>query len=546
MVKALIVDCLGCGKGKRYATIDVIGVGPRAVAGVLESKNIKYTLITSEDLLKHPRVMEDYDILLTSAMISDIVCAKNIALLWKKISNGIALLGGPITAKPRLVAELGYDIGVLGEGEYVLDKLFSRGIVHKDAEDLIELVNKLSGLIINIKGKVYSTGVAKYLTHEQLNRYKPSTRAIKYYPIYWASRVYVEVVRGCSNFYRTTIMLPDGRKCTNCNICRRGDLEERLRCPISIPPGCGYCSVPMLYGPPRSKLIDNIVNEIRDLIKIGVNRIVLSAPDFLDYGRDLIVYPKPLTNPRIPPANIELIEELLGRLHEIPEIASREVSLMIENIKPNLLTEKVARILGKYLKNTTVHLGVETGDPEHCKILGRPNTVDEAIKAVKLLVKYGLRPYVYFIHGLPGQSPTTINNTIKVMDIMFNLGAEKITIYRFRPLPLSAFEGFPPSPPAIENELSKKLYLKARELNIKAKKRMIGKVFKAIVVSTYPPNKNFMVTYPLNHGPVILVPRGSNVRKKSLVEVIVREVINDRLVKGEIIKLIRKLSVQPF
>ena len=542
MVKMIIIDCLGRGKGKRYATIDVIGVGPRTIAGVLEAKGVKYCLMTSEEILKYPKVLGNYDLLLTSAMISDVECSRIVKELWDRYSGGLSIIGGPITSKPTLISKLGYDVGVLGEGEYVLENLLSKITKrsYPNAGELLELMDKLKGLIININGKVHVNGIADHLTHKQLNAYKPSTKAVKFYPIYWASRVYVEVVRGCSNFYRTTIKLPNSKKCINCNICTKGSLEDRLKCPVNIPPGCGYCSVPTLFGPPRSRSIDNIVREVKELVKLSVKRIVLSAPDFLDYGRDLLVYPKPLTDPRNPPPNIDAIEELLAKLSEISEVSAGEAIVMVENIKPNLLSEEVAKVLGRYLKGTTVHLGVETGDEKHCKMLGRPNTITEVFNAVKLLVKYGLRPYAYFIHGLPGQSTRTINNTLKVMEALYRLGVEKITIYRFRPLPMSAFEKFPTPPPAVKDKLSRKLYVKARELNVKAKEKMKGIKFKAIVVSVYPPNKKYMVSYPLGHGPVILVPRVPNICRKAIVEVIVKDVVSDRVVLGEVTRILSK------
>ena len=46
-------------------------------------------------------------------------------------------------------------------------------------------------------------------------------------------------------------------------------------------------------------------------MKEGVTRIVLSAPCFLDYGRDLLVEPEPLTDPRSPESNYNEIEKLL-------------------------------------------------------------------------------------------------------------------------------------------------------------------------------------------------------------------------------------------
>ena len=129
-------------------------------------------------------------------------------------------------------------------------------------------------------------------------------------------------------------------ECTGCGKCREGGLEERYYCPAGVPPGCGYCSVPSMFGPPKSRSVDGIVGEVGELISLGVRRIVLSAPDFLDYGRDLLVEPQPLTDPRHPEPNRSAIEDLLSWLKGLDAVAQGEVSIMIENIKGILATKE--------------------------------------------------------------------------------------------------------------------------------------------------------------------------------------------------------------
>ena len=59
-------------------------------------------------------------------------------------------------------------------------------------------------------------------------KYVPSTVRIVDYPAYQASKVYVEVIRGCSNYQRTKIPLPDGRECTDCGNCDSMDPLDSL------------------------------------------------------------------------------------------------------------------------------------------------------------------------------------------------------------------------------------------------------------------------------------------------------------------------------
>lgn len=54
---------------------------------------------------------------------------------------------------------------------------------------------------------------------------------------------------------------------------------------------CGYCIIPKLRGKYKSRKVENIVKEANELVKKGVNEIILIAQDTTTYGIDL--YGKP-------------------------------------------------------------------------------------------------------------------------------------------------------------------------------------------------------------------------------------------------------------
>lgn len=99
-----------------------------------------------------------------------------------------------------------------------------------------------------------------------LNSFDSSIACVRDYPVYRALKFYVEVTRGCSNFLRASMPFPDGRKCTECEMYRNGELEERMRCPAGTPPGCGFCSVPGQFGYSQSRNEDLILREVMELI----------------------------------------------------------------------------------------------------------------------------------------------------------------------------------------------------------------------------------------------------------------------------------------
>jgi len=310
-------------------------------------------------------------------------------------------------------------------------------------------------------------------------------------------------------------------------------LRERYYCPEGILPGCGYCSVPSLFGPSRSRSVGKISAEIKGLLREGVRRIVLSASDVLDYGRDLLVDPEPLTDPREPPANLEALEELFKEISSLHEVRKGDAIVMLENAKPSLVDEEVADLLGQYFRGTPISIGVETGSEEHSKMLGRPSGPREAIRAIRLLRRAGLRPQAYFIHGLPGQDERTVQATLKAMEEAVRAGAERIILYRFRSLPMSAFGDLPSGPPAAKDPLSLRLVEKARELNRALKEAWLGRKVEVVVACEHPEKEGYLVAYPMRHGPVVFL-KGSGGLVGAVLTVRIKGVVSERVVLGSI------------
>jgi len=534
-MEILVVDALGAGKDGRVTTVDAIGAGPRSVVGVFERHGIQPRIATATQVFSDSSLLGKADLLLISAMSVDLPSARKLVRMWRRLNRrGPVLVGGPLASDPYdAIIRLGASVAVIGEGEKTLEELIGLGLAEGEILDGEEL-GKVAGIAFSEKGLLKVNRLRPAMPREEYDSFKPSTRAIVDYPFYFASRVYVEVLRGCSNYYRTRIPLSEDR-CIGCNRCTEGGLEERYDCPVSIPPGCGYCSVPSLFGPTRSRSAENIVQEASELLGRDVRRIVLSAPDFLDYGRDLPVEPAPLTDPRSPAPNYEAIETLFSKITEIPGVAGGDVAVMVENVKANLVTETAAEILGTYLPGSSVNIGCETGSTTHSTLLGRPSTPEESLRAVELLTRNGLKPYVYFIHGLPGQSAETARDTVRVINECVRRGAERIILYRFQPLPMSAFSDVPQPPPAEKDELSWMIWEAARGVNLRLKKKTVGIRLKVVLASPYDRDRRFIVGYPLQHGPVVLL-RGSHDLVGRVVNVVIDRVLSDRLVEGSLIK----------
>jgi len=463
-------------------------------------------------------------------MTSDIRAIRRTVSRWRAVSDGPVLVGGPVASEPETAFhKIKVDLCVIGEGEVTLQELLDLGLKQgqlPESEDL----EGIRGLAYVDSGVVRMNRLRPVMKREVYDVLTPSTTVIRDYPLHRSARVYVEALRGCSNYHRSRLELPE-EDCAACDRCRSGDLGERYYCPSGRPPGCGYCSVPSLYGPPKSRSVAGIVDEVRRLLSMGVRRIVLSAPDFLDYGRDLLVQPQPLTDPRNPEPNYSALEELLSDLKGLGEVEEGQASIMIENVKSCLVTPEAAEVLGRHLAGTPVNIGFETGSREHSLLLGRASTPKENLQALVRLKRAGLKPYVYFIHGLPGQTSKTVDETVKSINESVDAGASRIIMYRFQPLPMSAFHGQPKAPPAVKDRLSKKIYDAAQRANRRLKGDLIGERMRVVVAEPYDRDRRYHVAYPMLHGPVVLVEDAEGLAGE-VVDVEVVGVVSERMVRG--------------
>ncbi|ENN95939.1 radical SAM protein [Methanocaldococcus villosus KIN24-T80] len=468
-MKALIIDCLAVNDGKRVLARDVIGAGPRTVKGILESEGLEAKIIPYEDF--NIKKVRGFDIIFISAMTSDFKAVKKLVKELKLKENKKVIIGGPIASDIYLLNKIEADISIIGEGEITI-----RELIKKDFNPE------------GIKGTTYWDEELKINPFREilkdLSLITPS-KDIKDYKNYFSARVYVEVVRGCSNFKRALLLCKNKK----CSLCKEGSLY----CPSNIKPGCGFCSVPSLFGYARSRDEEVILEELEELFKQGVKKAVLSAPDFLDYKRDGY-------NPYKPEPNYEAIESLIDNAKDLAD--KYDANVMVENIKANLFNEKIAKILSKL--NTTIYIGCESGDKKHCELLGRPSYPEDVLKAVKIAKKYNLKAQVYFIYGLPGENKKTVENTIKFMH-KIKPYIDKITVYKFRPLPMSAFQEFKPK----ITEYSLKIKKEAKKINYEIKKRYIGKILDVIIAEKHLKNDDYAVGYLKDSGLVVFVKNGN-------------------------------------
>lgn len=535
----LVVDALAAGTGHRRFTRDFIGAGPRLVAGLLERESrgtLRARVTRIESLLNGEWERDRWDALFLSGMSMDEpACGKLLASSSPrfKADRPRTVLGGPITLDLGVASRLAVDWVVIREGELAI-RAIARDFPAFQQGDLQET----SSLGLFARETLPSTfPPARPLSKSEWNSIPPLVKHAQDYTDYQSARVIVECVRGCSNYFRPIISLPNQPECAEgCQRCR--ETPTSTCCPQGKPPGCAYCSTISMFGPPKSRALPLIAEEISALAELGVSRIVLGASDLLEYQREEISPTGENTTPTIPPPpNYLALEALVSKLLDINAEFDGALHFSVENLKSSLCTTKALKILAR-LPDPVFSLGVETGDFEHARILGRPGDPARAVKVVRLAKRLGFRVHAYFIHSLPGLTPSRARNTIQMMRRLHEEEIDKITIYQFKSLPGSYLEAWPEGVPKATRSQIKRVGRKVRDaaisINENIKATFVGQVIRVHVAERNNRVPGNAIGRIYHGGPLIDVKNGVQYLHQD-VRVKVTRVLSDKLLSGEVV-----------
>ncbi len=520
LLQICMVDALTSGNGSRRFTRDFIGAGPWTVASLiasLTSNRVTCRIFRAEDFLnKVDSLLGNYDCLLISAMTMDKPACQKVIQKWRQTHKGPIAIGGPICCEPGIKERLHVDLAISGELELHLPEMV------RFLNNCARIVTK-SELIPNLE----------QMSPQDFAEFHRDPDFIFQYPDFQHARIYVECVRGCSNYRRPKLKV----KCpSDCHRCDSSGVDLTNACPQKIPPGCGYCGTHAMFGPPKSRAVASIIREALNLISLGATRLVLGGPDLLDFQREQTIVPTPLTWPTAPPeVNYPALRSLISTLAGLPEVQNGIIQVFYENLKGSLCTEETLRIL-REIPNPIFSIGVETGDAAHATLLGRPDNPEECLAAIKRAKQMGFRVHAYFIHSLPGESPKTVKNTLILLQKLKQLDIEKITLYQFKALPGTYFEHFHQSKQQqkIMRPWIEKIKKFAIQYNNAQKDKYVGQVLTVDLVEQHKFRPGTTIGRLLSGGPAVEIEDSAQfIGQRKQVKV--TGVVSDRLLKGRLL-----------
>ncbi len=225
---------------------------------------------------------------------------------------------------------------------------------------------------------------------------------------------------------------------------------------------CGYCIIPQLRGPYKSRTVENIISEAKLSAQKGSSEIILIAQDTTGYGKD--IYGKP-----------SLIR-LLSELNKIDELNW----IRILYTYPSLLTDDLLNTINKLDKVVKyIDVPLQHVSEHMLKLMNRPvmdySKLIEKIR--KIIPSAAIR--TTFITGYPGETEDDFNQLYNFIQTM---KLDKVGIFEYSREKNTLSYNLKPQITAKEKKQRKKVLMELQQkISLSVNKNLIGKKIDCIV-----------------------------------------------------------------
>ena len=225
---------------------------------------------------------------------------------------------------------------------------------------------------------------------------------------------------------------------------------------------CGYCIIPQLRGPYKSRKIENIVKEAKELAEKGVNEIVLIAQDTTSYGKD--IYKKPS------------LKELLTELNKIEDLSW----IRIMYAYPSMLDDELLKAINglekvvKYIDIPLQHVSQNMLDLMDRPVIDNRELIN---KIRKYIPNAAIR--TTFIVGYPGETEKDFE---ELCDFVKEMKLDKVGVFEFsKEKNTKAYSLKPQVPAKIKKQRHKKLMEIQQNVSKEINEKLIGQNIDCII-----------------------------------------------------------------
>lgn len=225
---------------------------------------------------------------------------------------------------------------------------------------------------------------------------------------------------------------------------------------------CGYCVIPRLRGPYKSRPMENILQEAKELVSKGVNEIVLIAQDTTAYGKDLY--------------GRYALAELLEKLNDIKDLQWIRVMYTYPSTFSDELIEAFAS-LEKVVKYIDIPL--QHSHPDMLKAMYRPVLdYEELIEKMRRKID-GVAIRSTFIVGYPSESEEQFEHLYNFVEKM---RFDKVGVFEYcREKGTPSYSMKPQVLSKVKKERRKKIMQMQQVISKEINGSFIGKILPCIV-----------------------------------------------------------------
>ena len=184
-------------------------------------------------------------------------------------------------------------------------------------------------------------------------------------------------------------------------LVRQGEVKAWVSIMYGCNNFCTYCIVPYVRGRERSRLPEDVLSEVRELVAAGYKDITLLGQNVNSYGKDL---------------GLDMdFADLLEQINAIPG----EFLIRFMTSHPKDASQKLFDVMGKSRKIAPVfHLPVQAGNDRVLKAMNRVYTREEYLDKVKRLREAvpGIVLTSDIIVGFPGETTPEFEETLSLIE----------------------------------------------------------------------------------------------------------------------------------
>lgn len=249
---------------------------------------------------------------------------------------------------------------------------------------------------------------------------------------------------------------------------------------------CTYCVIPQIKGPYRSRPLEVLVREARDLAARGVKELCLVAQDVTAYGLDLY------GDLRLP--------ELLRQLVEIEEL--RWIRLLY--CYPTYITDELLQLIGEGRKICRyLDIPLQHGSSAVLKRMGRKGDrpfLERLLERVRRAVpEIALR--TTFIVGFPGETEAEFQELLDFMQQQRFQWAGVFTYSQEPDTPAARMKEQVPE--RVKEERYHRAMMLQREITLQLNEKWVGRKLEVLVEGVSPDREDLYVGRAYLHAPEV-------------------------------------------